>query len=478
MSRNGKRSWRARFRQRRFLAVDFDSSQLRIAHVAKGPLGPRVRRLVAREIPPPVDITETAEVGGLLARTLKEAGLGHLPVVMNIPRGQAVLKPLRLPPGTADSEIASMVRYQVQSDLPFRAEEAVLDFAVEGDVEEEESAGPAGVDVLAAAVRLPVVDYYRSVAELAGVRLMRLGLRPYANTRCVQVASPGEAETSTVIVHITADETQIDVIEGKRLAFSRSAVVKVRGDDEQTAPDEDDTRAAPAPTSHAERVDAVVAEIIRTLQGYTTVENASRVDRLLVAGGTGLEADVAEMLAQGEATDAAVFNPAESVKVKGVDEVSPFITVIGLAFETGAARPPFDFLHPKEPAPHRDPKRDRLIAAGLAVGILLFISVFAGWFYLNSRQQVVDDLLTRKRHARDRETFVDRLADRVGDVDDWAEENVRWLAHWANLTVLLPAADEAYIDELRASGDEMTFNVHGRDSETIAGFVKALREAG
>lgn len=478
MSRRGsKTSLLGRLRRRRFLAIDFDSAQLRVADVVRGPLRPRVRRLVACDMPADVQLDHPEQVGQFLARVIKQHRLTRSPVVMNIPRGQAVLKPLRLPPGTAGEETASMVQFQVQGELPFRAEEAVLDFTVEaGESQSEES---NGVDVLAAAVRLPVVDYYRNVAETAGVKLMRLGLRPYANTRCVQVAAPGDAGTRTAVVQVTADETQIDVVENGRMVFSRSAVVKVVPEEplgehtEQTAEElierERTTR---------ERIDMVVSEIVRSLQGFAAMENAGQVDRILIAGGTGLESGVAEMLGQVEDLNCRIFNPAESVKLSGVKEASAFITVIGLAFEAGADREPFDFLHPKKPTVHRDPKRERIVAAALAAMILLFISAFGSWFYLNSKEQEVDDLLSRDRREEDRQDFVEPLVKRVRAVDEWAEESISWLDHWTKLTALLPPVQQAYVEGLRTSREGMTFVIHARNSDIIAAFVERLREAG
>jgi hypothetical protein len=308
---------------------------------------------------------------------------------------------------------------------------------------------------------------------------MRLGLRPYANTRCVQVAAPGDAGTRTAVVQVTADETQIDVVENGRMVFSRSAVVKVVPDEhlgehtEQTAEE-----LAERERTTRERIDMVVSEIVRSLQGFAAMGSAGQVDRILIAGGTGLETGVAEMLGQVEDLNCRIFNPAESVKLSGVKEASAFITVIGLAFEAGADREPFDFLHPKKPNVQRDPKRERIIAAALAAGILLFISAFGSWFYLNNKAQAVDDLLRKDRREEDRKDFVDPLVDRVGEVDDWVDESIYWLDHWTKLTALLPPVEEAYVEGLRTSHSGMTFVIHARNSDIIAAFVERLRDSG
>ncbi|MCK5557670.1 MAG: pilus assembly protein PilM, partial [Candidatus Hydrogenedentes bacterium] len=147
----------------RFLAVDFDSRQLRIVRVNRLGLRPRLRKFHAEDIPETLDIQDPSQVGEFLAATLKRRRIGGYPLIMNVPRGQAVLKPLHLPPGTDRSEIAGMVRFQVQGDLPFPGEEGVLDFTIGGESSGGE--GPDGLDVLAAAIRQGVLEFYKHLGE-------------------------------------------------------------------------------------------------------------------------------------------------------------------------------------------------------------------------------------------------------------------------------------------------------------------------
>ena len=112
---------------RRFVAVDFDSLQMRIAQAELNGQGVRVRRLVDVPVPEEVSLSDATAMGKLLAEALKEHRLGTSQMVLSVPRSQAVLKPIALPPGTGTDELASMVRYQMQSELPFRLEEASVE---------------------------------------------------------------------------------------------------------------------------------------------------------------------------------------------------------------------------------------------------------------------------------------------------------------------------------------------------------------
>ncbi|HDY65573.1 MAG TPA: hypothetical protein ENH84_05005 [Phycisphaerae bacterium] len=470
---------------RRFLAVDFDTRQLRIAQVDRLGSRPRLRKFHTEDISETLDLQDPSQIGEFFSATLKRQRIARSAMIMNVPRGQAVLKPLHLPPGTDRDEIAGMVRFQVQGELPFPAEEGILDFTVEGESSGQEESD--GLDVLAAAIRQPVLDFYKRLAEAAGLKLYRLGLRPYANARCIEACSACSEGRITAVVHITADETEIDVMEGNRLVFSRSAVVKVPPPDLLT----DEER--------KENIDTVTAEVVRTMQGFLAIRHGSSIDLILVAGGTGIERGVAEMLGQLQQLRCELFNPAESLGLKDVEDASGYLSVIGLAFGSrGAEKAPFDFLHPKRPAVKRDPRQQRKIAIALGALIALFVMVGGSWSYLGAKAGTLKALQRTKREEEKKETSLRGLIRRVSTIDDWVEGGVGWLDHWLILSSVLPDARDVYIDDLRTNETKTTikvhtpddmiveqkmkgsfiFTVHARDSEIIAKLVQDLREDG
>ena len=305
-----------------FAAVDFDGRQLRVVHAERVGGRTRVLKLAAVSIPPGLDMASAKDVGLLLGSTLKDMRLRNVGVLMNVARAEAVLKPVTLPPGTPQSDLASMVQFQVEKELPFRPEEAVIDFTIEShydvDAAQGEEVASTGMDVLVAAGRLPVVDHFRQIAEAAGVKLRRLGLRPYANVRCVDACTRRGAKETLLVVHFGADETEIDVLVGSALSFSRSAAVRI-------PPAEGD------PHELAESVRTVTMEVVRSVQSYQAVERSSRIDSILVAGGTGVEAIAAEELSARLGAPCELFNPTAALGLGQVENPSAFISALGLA---------------------------------------------------------------------------------------------------------------------------------------------------
>jgi len=453
----------------RVLALDFDGRHLRmvLADVSGGRT--RIDRLVTVDMPEDLDADDAGAVGAFLGRALRQMHLSGVPILMNVPRAKSVFKPLALPPVEDDGELASMVRFQAQKELTFRPEEAVIDFALEAHygVEPSPEEEPAGQHVLAAAVQRPVVEYYQQVAEAAGVRLLRLGLRPYANMRCVE-AYAGSEEGRLAIVHLTAGEAEVDVIERGGLTFSRSADIVLPPQPQ----DETARRAAVAD---------IVQETARSVQSYLAVERERRIERVLVAGGTGVEAEAAEALARRLAVPCEVFDPSSRLRLAGPPaDASAFISALGLAVGQGdAADPPFDFLNPKRPPVRRDATRTIVLTTAAAV-VLVVVSAFAGaaiHLYRASSQvaaceRELDDVRKGNKKVR-------ALAERVNAIEAWLTEKRDWLDQWAYLSATFPSCQEVYLTSLKTGTDgTVSLAVRARTSEAIDAIGERLSEAG
>ena len=115
-----------------------------------------------------------------------------------------------------------MVHLQVSKDLPFRMDEAVVDFKVrrkivppaprvDGDAKSEVDAPPPKLEVLVAAAKRSLVESVEQTAAAAGLKLCALGLLPYANVRALDAFKLVEDEEAVALVSLRADEMNIDV---------------------------------------------------------------------------------------------------------------------------------------------------------------------------------------------------------------------------------------------------------------------------
>ena len=459
-------------RSKRFVAVDFDSNQLRIVLGERVGKSTRVLRLAAEPLPDGLSPTDAQAIGTFLGETLSRMKIAAPGIVMSVPRSLCVLKPLTLPPGTAEDEMSGMVQFQMAKELPFRPEEAVIDFTIERhfDAETAGDSDPQGVHVLVAAVRVPVVDFYRQIAISAKVKLQRLGLRPYANRTCVVRCAQIGPDEQVAAVHLTSDETSIDVLTGGALVFSRATMGKI-----------------PSPGSAAdseidEAVRSVVIDAARSLQSYQTVEGSGQIARIYVAGGTGVERKVCDGLAGRLGVQCSILDPARSLGLEGGGDASEFISALGLAIQhSGDEGLPFDFLRPKRPVVRRDMRKWRIRAAAACAVLVAASAIAGGKIYIARKETVVKDLRETLKKVEKANKRVKKLASRARAVEQWQEGSCAWLDHWAYINALFPSATEAFINPspgLKGHEGTFSFIVRTDSSDGITDVAKRLKDAG
>src|SRR6185369_9340754 len=117
-------------------ALEVDGGTLRVVQAT--PRGDQVvvTRVAAQplDLPAEADRSDAAGLGAAVGRALSALQIKASSVVMGVPRAQVILRNLILPALTDIRELASMVHFQISRDLPFRLDEAVVDFRVRGPV--------------------------------------------------------------------------------------------------------------------------------------------------------------------------------------------------------------------------------------------------------------------------------------------------------------------------------------------------------
>lgn len=518
-------------RQGPVTAIDIDGDTLRVVHgAARGNRTVITRILVQRlELAPDADRTDPAVMGKAVARALEHLRAKPSQVVMGVPRASVVLRTLLLPALADVPELASMVHFQISKDLPFRLSEAVVDFRVRRQViPPPEAAGedkpaetkttgeaaspsappPSKVEVLAAAVKREVVDFYAKTAAIAGVKLTGLGLISHANARCVEACRLAENSEAVAIVTLRPDRIGIDVVAQQLLFFSRGAAVKLGGDESAPssppAPEpplpaaEPDQGAAAAgapepaePSSEAPTepeqqektyVEAVTIEVVRSLHSYGGMETQMPVARVVVAGATGHEKAVVEALQERLNMPCRVLDVVGALELpKAAREHAPgSISAIGLCL--AANDPPglpCDFLHPKQPRVPRNTRRIVIISS-LAAAAVLVISVVAARLYLvKEREKTRSAVQAELAEAKKKHPIYRAMRLQTTALQDWVQGGRNWLDHYAYLSAILPPSEEIYITSFSVSGQgTIRLSVQARSGEILAKVEKALRTAG
>jgi len=426
-------------KRKKWVAIDYDRREVRLVVFERARRQPEIVSLHTAAIPPDVDAADAAALGAFLKPVVEKLHLRGARAVMCVERANAVLKSLTLPPSEQTGDLAAMVQYQVSKDLPFSAEEAVVDYTRGAHWDTDQQEAPEGTMVLAAAVRLPVVDAGRIVCTTAGLRLQRLGLRPCANLRAVYRCVRAAGGQRLLLVNVTADEAEIDVMRDGMLEFSRAATLALSGDAAGGPPDS---------TTRAETVARIVSEVTRSLHSFHAVQRGARLDGCLLAGATGLERDLADALTRRLGVECRLLDLTRGFAVRRQEAVSAFAAALGLAADTAAEAPPFDFLNPKRPAVPADRRRVRGLAIAAAAVFVLALGVLLTRMHLADRRRGLDQLRDRHADLKTANKDLKAIRKRVIDLRGWLDEETDWLEQIARLSRTLPEAREIYLSSL------------------------------
>ncbi len=461
-------------------ALDVEGSTLRL--VQSNSRGGVSRVLSATlELASDADRNDPLVLGPAISRALNRLGVRPPSVVMGVPRARVVLRTLTVPLMERQAELTSLVHFQVGKDLPFRMDEAVIDYKVRRQImpvpeRTEPRDGPDGtlaaalpapkLEVLVAAMKREVVDFYERVAEAAGFRLIALGLLPYANARCVEACHVADGNEAFALVSLRPDEVGIDIIAQQSLLFSRGAPIRIG------------TETSPADGF----VPAAVIEVVRSLHSYSGLEANPAVGKVVVTGATGQEAEVANALGPRLATPCAVLDPVTALELpaEAREAAVGAMSALGLALGMGDGMGlPFDFLNPKRPAVQRNLRRIWILS-GIGAAALLVTMVLGVRSILVSRRTAVLEAATAEFTEADKKRPTYRkMIQQAAVVEDWIKGERDWLEHYAYLTSVLPQSEEIYLTSLAVAGQNtIRMSVQARSGETLARLEKQLVAAG
>lgn len=437
---------------KRLLAIDWDKKDLRMAVVRTKGGRAELHKAVSVPLPADLALDNSELLGAFIREAMRQAGMGARHVLMSIPRDQAVLNTLNLPPTPAD-DLPALIQFQVVKELPFAAEQATIDFAFANGHDPKSPCAP-----LVAAIRNEELEFYRKVAREAGLTIERVGLRPFANLRAVIGSQPDMISRTVLMVEVGPYLTEINVIHQGALTFSRAALVPLPKLDQ--APQERvlDSRISMMPVLDAEQdeitreaVGRLMVDVIRSFEAHRATAPHTSVDQIVVCGATGLETELAQSLAARFAAKAELFSPDRLLDLspQRAKELRGFSAVIGLA--VGHARPPleiFDFTKPKRQVSKR---KRQLKKAPVAIGATAFVLLLA----IGAHVKFVSPALAkaeskRTEHARlkaEIATF-DEFVAHATSMQDWKNSEQRWPEVLADLSRVFPPDTQACVDRI------------------------------
>lgn len=472
---------------RKVLCLDWDRRSLRIVAARIGGGRTVLEDAHSHRLPNTVDADDPQSLGDFIRQMLRRHRLSHKRVVVDVPRERAVINRLALPP-TPIEEVAAAVRFQAMKELPFPLESAAIDYVV---MERDEHG--LATEVLLAAVTKETLEKVRATCEAAGLTPVRIGLRPYANL--VSVQSVQEAgERRILFVDIGPGATEIDVMHGQTLGFARSANVNVPVPVSEGGGREDSRMISIADVADLDASDEAIeaagdelmVEVTRTLQAYRATESDTAIDVVLVAGGTGIESQLADRLHERMGYPVELFDPTTALGVDPAEapKLRSFAAALGLAWGIGREGAlALDFLNPKRPVSSREVLRRR-VRVGVFSGAAVLALAAAGyiWHYTN-QANLRDELKAANSKLWEEVREKNQVLNIVEEAREWAVEAI-WPEDLLAITRLaIEPGERMVVREIEletiSRNPSITLrNVHVSDWQVPTEFVRALTEFG
>ncbi len=474
---------------KRIVSVDWDTRSLRVVHASLGKRGVKIDRLLSVAIPGNVDPDNPEQLGLHIRRTLDQEGITTKNAIVDIPRDQAILKTLNLPT-TQPDELPGMVEIQIAKELPFPVTDAVIDFAVAPTAEEAVTG-----DVLVAAIRREQLEQYEAIFTTAGLKLDRVGLRPYANKVAVCQLLKHAVPERVLFIDVRPTFMEIDVLRNAALSFSRSAsvtipkglgesmVLSISRPDQPERADQEGAGADDTPVSSGldRVVHSLMLEVTRSIEAYRADDHGAMIDHVVIGGDVGVEEALAEVIQKRLKITTEMYNPGSTFGWEPDEGARACAFAASLGLLLGYADDGIlhiDFLQPKRTV---SAAKQRMKAAPIVAAVVVLFSAagavgFAGYTRSDRQslarlEQNIGDL--QKKRGENKK-FLD-VVDQIGDFD--AKQHV-WVDLLYDVFSLLPSNQEMLVNHVQVDqkGGRITLKTRSKRRETPTEVIRKLED--
>lgn len=477
-----------RQRSKRVVSIDWDTRVLRVTHAILGKRGIKIDRLLSVDMPAELDPTDPAQLGRHIRRTLDQEGISTKYAVVDIPRDQVILKTLQLPIAHPD-ELPGMVEIQIAKELPFPVGEAIIDFAVNPQAPEEDSSRG---EVLVAAIRRELLEHYSATFQAAGLKLERVGLRPYANKMAVCEMLKHGIPERVLFIDVRATFMEIDVLRNGTLAFSRSASVMIpEGVGESSVL----SISSSSPAGRTETgvivdnsietlglegvIHSLVLEVTRSIEAHRANDHSATIDHVIICGDVGVEDALAEAIQKRLKLTTEMYNPAGTfgwAPDEGVGAAA-FAASLGLILghvQEGAEQ--FNFLDPKR---FVSATEQRLKKTPIAAAIVVLFTAAGAMSFAAYTKQDRLELASLEKRINDLERERSRNKKFLGvikEIEDFDAKQYVWVDVLQEVIALFPDNREMLINHVDMNQKEgrITFKTRAKRRETATEVIHDL----
>jgi type IV pilus assembly protein PilM len=343
------------------IGLDIGSSSVKIVELSQAIGGGlRLERYAIEPLPRGAvvdgNIDKIEVVAEAVKRAWRRAGCKIKSVSMALPASAVITKRIALPANLREEELEMQVESEANQYIPFALDEVSLDFQVLGPIPN----APDDVEVLIAASRKEKVEDRMAVAQAAGLKPIVIDVESYAMRSALerligQLPNGGEGLVIAVF-YVGANTTSVTVMHDGEAIYEREQPFggqQLTGDIARTygIPAEEaelKKRSGDLPANYENEVlrpfiDAAATEITRALQFFFTSTPYTRVDQIMLSGGSAVLAGLPEALMERAQVPTSVISPFKGMEISsGVRDKQLRLDAPALLTPCGLAMRRFD----------------------------------------------------------------------------------------------------------------------------------------
>jgi type IV pilus assembly protein PilM len=267
-------------------------------------------------------------VAEALGRALRKSGIKVKEAALALPTAAVITKKITLPAGMTDDEYEIQVESEASQYIPFSIDEVNLDFQILGPTANSDG----DVDVLLAASRKEKVVDRMSIAEMCGLKPVVMDIDSYAARGALDHATAylasGAKDKIIAVFDIGHTLTKLSILLNDQTVFEREQafgggqltqdIVRLYG----ITPEEAEVRkrSGDLPDNFATDVlnpfiDQLSTDAARSLQFFFTSTPYTKVDQVLLAGGSAVIPGLVEAVAERTQVITEIVSPFQGMEI-------------------------------------------------------------------------------------------------------------------------------------------------------------------
>jgi hypothetical protein len=429
-----------------YLALDWDDQ--RLAGVAAQVASRRVEVRAVLDFAwgegeTPSEQPEAA--GKRLRAELDKISVGNVPVIVSLPREEAIVRLLELPE-CSDDELPELVRFQAVTRSAVPLDKLLLDYLPLPALKDA-----TGRRVWMATIGKPLADRVQTILSAAGLEATAIRLSSLGTAELVAHQSGADgsgADSACLIVSCVDLRVEITAIWQNRIVLMHAATLSSHDPPEG-------------------QLAQILAETARSTVALSQAAPGLQIGSGWLIGSRTERSPLADALAERFGFKFHVItDPGSTPGVGATGDSSlarsplawaPLGVLLGQAGERVDS---VDFLHPRRQHPKPD-RRKLYLAIGAAAAVLLLAVV---WGAIQRRVWQLDDKIADMTASNKKiKELLDKnapLRDTAASVEDWTRRDIDWLEQFRVIEQAKKGADKLYLTTFDA-------NVAARDKLAV-----------